>query len=376
MNKKKIDYRFKVLYAVAILMVVAGHCDGGGISLDFAQWFPYEGIHLALFTFCSGYFFKDAALKRPGRYVCKKLRTLILPMYGYTIAYGLLVRLLHRWGFQIGGKFNLHNILISPLNDGHQFVLNMAGWYIVPLFMVEILNCMIRAFFKRKGWQVPEWIFFAGAVLIGMGGNFLAIMEYRTSWWLTVVRILYFAPFYAMGIFYKKILEKYVDRIPSVVYFAIVFAAKLMIFLHYKTRLAYTPAWCNDFNQGPVMPIIIGFLGIALWMRIATIMEPVFGRKKWINLLSDNTFSIMENQFLGFLLVKVAFGTIANGTKLFLKFDWSRCKSDIWWYYMPKDVEQTKILYLLAAIFVALLIQWILTQVKKMGKNIFLYVRQ
>jgi ABC-type glucose/galactose transport system permease subunit len=43
---------------------------------------------------------------------------------------------------------------------------------------------------------------------------------------------------------------------------------------------------------------------------------------------------------------------------------------------MPKDVEQTKILYLLAAIFVALLIQWILTQVKKMGKNIFLYVRQ
>ena len=166
------------------------------------------------------------------------------------------------------------------------------------------------------------------------------------------------------------------DRIPSVVYFAIVFAAKLMIFLHYKTRLAYTPAWCNDFNQGPVMPIIIGFLGIALWMRIATIMEPVFGRKKWINLLADNTFSIMENQFLGFLLVKVAFGSIENGTKLFLKFDWSRCKSDIWWYYMPKDVEQTKILYLLAAIFVALLIQWILIQVKKMGKNIFLYVRQ
>lgn len=147
-------------------MVVAGHCDGGGISLDFAQWFPYEGIHLALFTFCSGYFFKDAALKRPGRYVCKKLRTLILPMYGYTIAYGLLVRLLHRWGFQIGGKFNLHNILISPLNDGHQFVLNMAGWYIVPLFMVEILNCMIRAFFKRKGWQIPEWIFLQGQYLL------------------------------------------------------------------------------------------------------------------------------------------------------------------------------------------------------------------
>ena len=40
---------------------------------------------------------------------------------------------------------------------------------------------------------------------------------------------------------------------------------------------------------------------------------------------------------------------------------------------MPKDVEQTKILYLLAAIFVALLIQWILIQVKKWEKHI-LYV--
>ena len=135
--------------------------------MDFAQWFPYEGIHLALFTFCSGYFFKDAALKRPGRYVCKKLRTLILPMYGYTIAYGLLVRLLHRWGFQIGGKFNLHNILISPLNDGHQFVLNMAGWYIVPLFMVEILNCMIRVIFlSEKDGRYRNGYFLQGQYLL------------------------------------------------------------------------------------------------------------------------------------------------------------------------------------------------------------------
>lgn len=117
-----------------------------------------------------------------------------------------------------------------------------------------------------------------------------------------MVRILYFAPFYAMGIFYKKILEKYVDRIPSVVYFAIVFAAKLMIFLHYKTRLAYTPAWCNDFNQGPVMPIIIGFLGIALWMRIATIMEPVFGRKSGLIFLQTTHFRLWKISFWVFYL--------------------------------------------------------------------------
>ena len=46
---------------------------------------------------------------------------------------------------------------------------------------------------------------FAGAVLIGMGGNFLAIMEYRTSWWLTVVKnSVFLLRFYAMGIFFIK----------------------------------------------------------------------------------------------------------------------------------------------------------------------------
>ena len=46
---------------------------------------------------------------------------------------------------------------------------------------------------------------------------------------------------------------------------------------------------------------------------------------------------------MGFLLVKVAFGTIANGTKLvFVSLTGQDSKSDIWWYYMPKDVEQTK----------------------------------
>ena len=39
----QIDYRFKILYAVGILMVLCGHCEGGGISLSLADWFPYAG---------------------------------------------------------------------------------------------------------------------------------------------------------------------------------------------------------------------------------------------------------------------------------------------------------------------------------------------
>lgn len=57
-NEDQIDYRFKILYAVGMIMVVSGHAYGGGISI-ISDWFPYGGLHLALFVFCSGYFYKS-----------------------------------------------------------------------------------------------------------------------------------------------------------------------------------------------------------------------------------------------------------------------------------------------------------------------------
>ncbi len=102
----------------------------------------------------------------------------------------------------------------------------------------------------------------------------------------------------------------------------------------------------------------------------------IWKKKSGLIFLQTTHFRLWKISFWVFLLVKVAFGTIANGTKLFLKFDWSRCKSDIWWYYMPKDVETDKNSVFISSDFLLpLLIQWILTQVKKMGKNIF-FVRK
>ena len=91
----QIDYRFKILYAVGILMVLCGHCEGGGISLSLADWFPYAGLHVALFVFCSGYFYKTEAEENVPVYLWKKIKTLIIPLYLYNIAYGVLVQISH-----------------------------------------------------------------------------------------------------------------------------------------------------------------------------------------------------------------------------------------------------------------------------------------
>lgn len=128
---KTIDYRFKILYALGMIMVVCGHTYGGGISIA-DDWFPYAGFHLALFTFASGYFYKQASEDHVKTYIVKKIKALIIPFYIYTITYGIIVQLLKRMGFEIGNDFTLNNVLIMPITNGHQFIYNMGGWFIVP----------------------------------------------------------------------------------------------------------------------------------------------------------------------------------------------------------------------------------------------------
>ena len=224
-ENRKTDYRFKLLYAFAIIMVVLDHADGGGLALK-TDWYLYGGLPLPLFIFCSGYFYRDADEDHAGMYIRRKAKTLLIPMYLYTIAYGLIVQLLRAKGFAMGGDLTPENILIAPLVNGHQFVYNMGGWFIAPLFMVEIYNLLVRKLLKLINPQISETVFFVIGILSGLAGNQLACMGFLAGWRLALVRMLYFVPFYSLGIFYRRILEKTDRKIPSFRLFTVIFAIK------------------------------------------------------------------------------------------------------------------------------------------------------
>lgn len=359
-----IDYRFKLLYAIGIIMVVGGHCGGGGFDL-LNNWFPYYGFHLALFAFGSGYFYKKSAEENILKYAVKKLRTLIIPVYIYNVAYCIIVQVSKSYGFEIGGDPSFYNLVISPITNGHQFNYNLGGWFVIPLFMVEMYNVIIRKGIRLIfGKDVSEYILWGISIALGLAGNQLACMGYLYRWCLVLIRMLYFIPFYELGIVFNKKLEVYDKKIPSFYYIAALFIIQFAIALYYGHMPVYSAAWCNDFTEGPVMPIIVGYIGIALWMRIAIIMEPVLGRSKYIVLIADNTFSIMLNHFLGFMLIKTIFATLNKITGAFSDFNWISYRTDIWYYYMPGGLLNSLIIYSLAGIVFPILLQKALDKVR------------
>lgn len=359
-EKMTIDYRFKILYALGMIFVVTGHCRGGGISF-FYEWFPVKGFHLGLFMFCSGYFYKTEAEENLLGYIWKKIKHLIIPLYIYNFIYAIIIRLLSFKGFTIGTDITLQKLLVSTITDGHQLRYTLAGWFLVPLFMVEVYNVLFRKILQR--FSISEWIYFVINLFLGICGVSLASLGYNQDWWLVLVRMLYFLPFYSLGIFYKNTLEK-TDVIPGIAYFSLIFMAKLIIVYICGRMPIYTPSYCNDFIDGPLMPYISGFLGIAFWLRIAKITEPVIGRNKYINLIADHTYSIMMNQFMGFMLVKAGFALFHKYTGYCKDFNLLQFKSDIWYLYTPRNIEYMLILYLAAGIIFPILIQLCINHIK------------
>ena len=359
-----VDYRFKILYAVGMIAVVAGHCSNGGISL-FYDWFAPYSFHLSLFAFSSGYFYKSKNEQNPGKYILKKVKTLLVPLYLWNLFYGILGIVLGKIGFTFLShiQVNTYTLLISPIKSGHDFILNMGGWFVIPLFMIEVFNVLFRKLTGFLRGTAREIVCYCIYLVIGILGVCLAIKGYNYGWWLVLVRMLVILPFYAMGILYKNVLEQY-DTCPNGWYFALIVIAQLVVVqLCGGWGPAYIFAWCQDFVHGPLMPFVAGYLGIFFWLRMARILEPVIGQSKPVNLIADNTFSIMVNQFLGFLFVSGIYAVLSKLVELTPLFDMNAFYGNLWYTYLPGGFPQFRIFYLIAGLAVPIIMQLVLNKI-------------
>lgn len=201
---------------------------------------------------------------------------------------------------------------------------NLASWFIMPLFFVEVYNVLFRKCISLIiTGKIKEIIYICIALMLGMLGIYLSIIGFNNTYkyGLALTRTLHFIPFYCMGYFYKKNLEDR-DKLPNIIYFCIVVGLELVIIIYKGAPMSWQQAW-SYFSEFNAWPFIVGFLGIAFWLRIAKILEPAIGKSKVVNLIANNTFSIMVNHFLGFMLIKSFFAFLFLHTnRMFSDFNW------------------------------------------------------
>ncbi len=167
-------------------------------------------------------------------------------------------------------------------------------------------------------------------------------------------RFCYFLPFYAVGNLYRTVIEEKLDKVNSVVYFLVVFAIQTVIMIVYGDAYAYTPSWCNNFDNC-VMPFVIGFVGIAFWVRCAKLLVPVFGESKLLLAVADNTYSIMMHHFLGLFLLKGFFALLKYYGIACSSFDLDMFISNVQYVYIPFGIKPFAVLMVLGSMIFAIL---------------------
>lgn len=356
MTVQKINPRFRILSALAIIFVVAGHADFG--VFDVAGLFPYYSFHVGVFAFVSGYFYNDSSEQNLSKYFVKKAKHLLLPYFAWNLFYGLFTTFLRSFGFGIGSSISFKSLFIDPFLGGHQYGFNFAAWFVPVLFLVEVLNVLMRKILDILHLK-KEYFIFAVSLLIGMVVVWLSIGGSVWGYRRHIGCILFLFPIFQAGKFYKSVLEKHIEKLTLPIYFSIVLFIQYAILLTTHGQIAYSTVWCSGFLHTPWIPYLTTFTGIAFWLGIARVLEPIWKPGNLLDTIGKNTFSIMMHHVTGFFVLNTVFFAIG-----FQNFDVIMYKASYEYRYLPLGMENGKWLYLIFGIGFSLLVNVIVQKIK------------
>lgn len=364
MKTQQINPAFRILSALAIVFVVAGHADFG--VFDVAGMFPYYSFHVGVFAFISGYFYKEENENNIGKYIKKKVYHLLVPYYIWNLIYGILSTGLRMGGFQIGSPISVRTLILDPFLGGHQYGLNFAAWFVPVLFIIEVVNILGRkmlAVFRLK----KEGFIFSVSLIVGILVVWLSIRGSVWGYYKHIGCILFLFPIFQSGHFYKKVLEAKINKIPYGIYFAIILMTQYLVICFTKGQVAYSTVWCTGFVNGPMIPYSTTFLGIGFWLGIARLLVPLWKEGNLLDIIGRNTFGIMMHHILGFGVLNTIYYMVSKTGKWFIDFKQESFFATYEYRYLPFGMENGKWWYLLVGVAVALGIQ----QIENFIKNIF-----
>lgn len=368
----KIDYRFKIIYAIAMICVIAEHLRGkGSIELNIQGWFHYSSFHMPLFMFSAGYFFKSKNIKLLFNYIKKKFKRLILPLYGYNIFYGLIIQYMEKLGFKHIRTFNFTIIFLEPLfGSGFHYI--APSWFSSTLFFVEVYNILKRKFVFLLTSKMDKFepIYLTIDMLMSFFSVILSNKRYNKKIInIRILRFMHMNIYYELGIFYRKYLENIINQMSNDFYFLSIFSIKLCFHVLYSKSPVFFYGISEYYGYNAFTVINISILGILFWLRIANNLEPILGTNYYINIIADNTFSIMINHLFVIDCVEYCFLFISKMTKYCKDFDAIKFYSfDFHYIYIPNQVLQIGIIYFLNCLFIPIIIQKVINKFKKIIK--------
>lgn len=286
-----------ILKALAMILVVLGHVDSHKFS-----WFPPYSFHLTIFFFVSGYFYKEIYEKDMFLFARKKFNSLVVPYFLYNFCYAVLTFLLRtRLNIVVDAteNFNLKSFFIMPFINGHQYMLYLAAWFVLQLFVIQLVFLAVHSILKKLITSKEFHLMFF--LLVALLATYLAKEGYnKSSLGIITIRTLFGMFFFYLGFYYKLVLEK--TNIFKVQILLPLFVIQIILLRINNGDLNYGFVWAY-YNNLVFTPIVTGVNGIYLYLFISRAISKVLPSNDILLSIGKNTFHIMANHLLVFFLI-------------------------------------------------------------------------
>lgn len=352
---KKREKYIDIARAIAIIMVVMGHCN------NFAEGFNIERFSglffIPLFIFISGYFSNENKINT-FKELLNHLKNKILKLYFFYLRWELLFLVLTNVFFYIG--FFNNNIVyggktILPIESIGEFfhkVINIiffmgrepfcgAFWFIISLIFIifghSIINYLINKFFNKKSIKFKQ-------LVIGVIVLICFIIGCIMSKTINIQRV---SPAFTLMLFYYLgyLANYYKEKIRfNNIWIALLCLASLIVLYN----IGSVGMNANTFPNGLFL-IASSLSGIYFVIYISKLLEKIPIISNIFSYIGKNTLPIIALHFVSFKLImylQLLFGVIKYEDMAYL----TGYNNANWWY----------ILYVIAGVGVPLLYDFIM----------------
>ncbi len=293
--------KINLLKALAIILVVSGH-----LEFSLFGMFPPYSFQLALFFFISGMLFKEKYVDDVKTYFLKRVKSLLLPYFGYEIAYIIITFIVfHYSGEFLGEPVNLKNFFITPFLNGHQLLLCAPLWFVPQLFLTLITFLFLMKILRKVPDKYYKLSFF-----LALGFGAIPFIKYfgNNTYTLMIMKLMFSTFFVYLGYFYVKYIKDNYNIFSTKCFFAvIVFQSFLWLFNRdfdpsHGIGLSYVLVW-GRFDDQIIVPVLTAITGIWVSLFTIEILYPYFKEVKFFKQVGDTTYHIMANHtFVMFLI--------------------------------------------------------------------------
>lgn len=348
-----LNQEFLILQVIAITIVVIGHGKRDGINLFF-DWFMPGSFHMPLFIFISGYFYKVSAEKSILTFLIKKCKTLLLPYFIWNFIYGVFATLLCTNNIITFSKtLSFRTLFIDPWLAGTQFGFNVGGWFVLSLFLVEIVYILLRRI--RKQFHLKrEWLFGLFLLCCGLSAVYFANSGYNHGLFLPLIKAAFLLPFFHFGYLYRERIEPR-EKLPNWIYFVTIFIVQMLLLKFYAPLSfgAYNATFSHD---NVLIPYLSSLTGGLFWLRISKILARALKGNRIVRYIGQNTWAVMMHHPISFFIINCIIWGLSGPFHL-TGFDLHAFQTNIWYAYSP-GLSQFAIVYVVAGVALPLLAKY------------------